>query len=147
MTLFRTFFAGEIKRADVRTVGDKSVLEFSLCRKNYGKKDASPDDATFTWINVAIWDPKEFIAENAKKGAYVAGSGEMEMTSYIDKEGEKKAKITIRTTGFDIEFQRGFAGDAEPAAQSEQRKAAVKPAENYRPRQAAPVVADDEPPF
>jgi single-stranded DNA-binding protein len=147
MTILRMFFAGEIKRADVRAVGDKSVLEFSLCRKNFAKKDASPDDVTFTWVNVSVWDPKEFVVENARKGVFVAGSGDCELTSYIDKEGEKKPKLSIRTTGFDIEFQRGFSGDEEPAAQSEQRKAAVRPAENYRPRPAPGTVtyADDAP--
>ncbi len=100
MSLMRLTFAGKIKKAESRRAGDKDIIEMSICRKNYGKKE---DDPTFTWINVTVWEPPEWMRAKAIKGAFVAGCGEFTLRSY-EKDGVKRQSAECRCTSFDVEI-------------------------------------------
>jgi hypothetical protein len=130
VTVLRLTFAGEIKRADIKSAGPKTVAEVSLCRKNYAK-EGQPE--TFTWVRVSIWEPADWMLAKLVKGAFIAGSGEMSARSY-QKDGADKTSIEIRCTGYDVELPReAHSQDREPP----------KP----EPRRPAPGGGDDEPPF
>ena len=102
---FRLLFSGEIKKPNLRQAAGKDVLEFSLCQKNYSREGVAP---TFTWVNVVIWEPKQFLIDQAVVGAFVSGIGKMELGSY-EKDGAKIPKITVKASGFDVDFARAGA--------------------------------------
>lgn len=135
MSVFRIFFAGEIKKVEHRTAGDKQVMSLSVCKKNYAKQG---EDATFTWLNVSVWGPlPDWLVNKAIKGGFIAGSGEFSMRSYTDKDGKKAVSAECRSTSFDVES----AGTADVTPEAAPVKAPPK-------KPAAVAVADeDEPPF
>ncbi len=141
MSLLRLTFAGQIKKAECRRAGDRDIIEMSICRKNHGKKD---DEPTFTWINVTVWEPPEWMRAKAIKGAFVAGCGEFSMRSYETKEGVKKSSADVRCSSFDVELGADAGEASEPAA-------APAPSQESKIRHrhvpVATAATDDEPPF
>lgn len=138
MTVFRLTFAGQIKKAEHRQVGDKNVLTLSVCKKNYAKDGQEP---TFTWINVNVWGPlPDWLVSKAVKGALIAGTGEFSMRSYQDKNGAKCVSAEARCQSYDVVVGTDEALEAA-APQKSQAKAPSKP--------AAAVAEDDDsqPPF
>lgn len=140
MTLFRLQFAGQIKKAERRQVGPQTVVELSVCKKIKGKTDA---EDSFTWVRVSLWKPADFQIDRLKAGAFIAGSGEFSLRSYVDKNGAKAVSADVRCSSFDIEI-----GDSTPI-----RVGAVSSppsAVRYPPRTPDPTPppqSDDEPPF
>lgn len=135
MSNFRLQFSGIIKKAEHRSVRDKSVVEVSLCKKNRTKEG---DPEAFTWVRVSIWDPPDFMAPKLIKGNFIAGSGDMTNRSYEGKDG-KATSTDVRCASFDV--------DVVEVAQSGGAPAASAPAAPRRPAPAAAPDPDDEPPF
>ena len=141
MTIMRIQFAGEIKKADHKMAGDKPLCEVSLCRKHKGRNGG---EDTFTWLKVCLWQPAEFQTPKLVKGAFIAGSGDVELRSFMNKDNVKQQSLECRCTSFDVEVTEG-------KPQSDQATPAPAP----RPlapqnRSAAPVgggMGNDEPPF
>lgn len=132
MSLLRLFFAGQIKKVEHKTAAGKALVEVSICKKNRTKEN---DKETFTWIRATIWEPAEFQVAKLFKDAFIAGSGEMTLRSYADKDGKDRVSCEVSCRSFDVEVSGPQAAPAEaaPAAPSKPRGA-----------KAAPV-ADDEP--
>ncbi len=132
MPNLRLQFSGEIRKCEHKTLGGKPMVELQICKKNYTKQG---DESTFTWVRVAVWEPKEF--QCFYEGGFVAGSGEFSMRSFVDKDGNKKQSAEVRCTSFDIETPR-----APEAAVTQ------PPAPSPRPtRPASGGGGDSEPPF
>lgn len=133
MTIFRMIFSGQIKKAEHRTAGGKSLVEVSICKKT--SRPNEPD--AFTWLKVSIWEPADFQAAKLVKGAHISGSGEFKMRSY-EKDGAKGVSAEASCRSFDVEVVS--EGGTEPA-HTEARPAPSRP--------AAPAAGpgDDEPPF
>lgn len=138
MTILKAQFAGEIKKADHKDVGGKKLVEVSICKKNRGKQ-GEPD--VFSWLRVAIWSPADFQIPKLVKGAFIAGSGDMQLRSYEGKDG-KATSLECSCTSFDIEVSDGLA-------RSEQRDApTTAPAASIKPRLPVSSDADESgPPF
>lgn len=118
MTILRIQFAGEIKKAESKNVGGKSMVELSLCRKHKGRNGG---EDTFSWLRVSVWEPAEFQVPKLVKGAFVAGSGDFQLRSYQDKDGKDRVSAECRSTSFDIEVSDGQqrspqAATAQPGA-------------------------------
>ena len=136
MPNLRLQFSGEARKVEHKTIGGKAAVQISLCKKNYAAKDA---EATFTWITVMVWEPKEW--QTFHEGGFVAGSGEFTMRSYVDKDGAKRQSAEVRCTSFDIETPR-------PAEAGDEQTRAQKPAPVARPtRPSGPTHDDQGPPF
>lgn len=133
MTVFRLAFAGQIKKVEHRTAGDKPLAEVSVCRKNRGRQG---EPEAFTWVRVTIWEPADFQVAKLVKGAFVAGTGDMSARSFDGKDGAKMHSIEVRCSSFDVEVSDGAA--EEGTAPAPRRAPAAKP---------APATTDDEPPF
>lgn len=95
---FITHFAGHIKKHTQRNVGESTVIECSLCEKNYQKEG---EEVKFTWINVSIWISKGKWIPDLAKGSFIAGFGRMSMRSYM-KDQEKVNVIEVRCDGMNI---------------------------------------------
>jgi len=128
MSLFRLDFSGDIRKSETKNLGGKQMVEIQLCRKNFGKEEP----ATFTWIRVAIWEPKEWQLAQLQTGKFISGSGELTARSYVAKDGGKGVSLDVRCTSFDIDGARTDA----PAA---------KPQEASAPRVPTGGAADDVP--
>ena len=111
MTILRLTFAGQIKKAEHKTINGKALAEVSICKKQKGRNGA---DDTFCWVKASIWEPAEFQIAKLVKGAFIAGSGEFSSRSYDGKDG-KATSLECRCSSFDVEV----SGDAapQPAAQ------------------------------
>lgn len=135
MTILKAQFAGEIKKADHKEVGGKKLVEVSICKKNRGKQ-GDPD--TFSWLKICIWAPADFQIPKLVKGAFIAGSGDMQLRSYEGKDG-KATSLECSTTSFDVEVSDGSARSEAPAATEPQRAAPRLP--------TGGGTQDDGPPF
>lgn len=96
-------FSGEAKKVQLKNVGGKSLLEFSLCSKNYTK---AGDPEKWTWLRVNVWDPKEWLLALLHDGVFVSGIGEFTTRSYDASTGEKKMEAEVRCSGFDLDVAR-----------------------------------------
>ena len=130
---FRIQFSGDIRKSETKNLGGKQMVEIQLCQKNYAKQG---DEATFTWLRVAVWEPKDFQLPQLQAGCFIAGSGEFSLRSYVNKDGVKQQSAEVRCGSFDVSGPRQAAASA-PA-----------PAPSPRPRVPAPANDDDgSPPF
>lgn len=93
-------FAGLINKVEIKQAGSKPLAEISICKKNYAKEGEEP---TFTWIRVALWEPKEFQLSKLVKGAFIAGIGDFSMRSF-EHNGVKKQSAEVRCGSFDVEI-------------------------------------------
>jgi single-stranded DNA-binding protein len=132
--ILRMQFAGQITKAEHKMAGDKPLVEVSLCKKHKGRNGG---EDTFTWVRVNVWEPAEFQVPKLVKGSFIAGSGEFQNRSYVDKAGLKGVSSEVRCSSFDIEVSDGQP-TATPAAAAP--RPAAKPA-------VRPDLGNDEPPF
>lgn len=141
MTILRMQFAGEIKKAEHKTVGDKPIVEVSLCKKHKGRNGA---EDTFSWVRVTIWQPADFQSPKLVKGAFIAGSGDVELRSFVNKDNVKQQSLECRCTSFDVEITGGLTQEHSPGIAHH----AAKPVD-AQARKAAPVstAEDDAIPF
>jgi single-stranded DNA-binding protein len=120
----RLQFSGEARKVEHKTIGGKSAVEIQLCKKNYTPHG---QEATFTWVRVTVFEPKEF--QKFHDGGFVSGSGELSMRSYTDKDGNKKQSLEVRCTSFDVETPRGVEAQEAPAP-APRRPAPATPADD-----------------
>ena len=136
MTIMRLQFAGFIQKAEHKTAGAKSLVEMSICRKNYAKDG---EEATFTWCKIVLWEPPSWMAPRLVKGAFIAGSGEMTLRSYAKSDGSKGVSCDVRCTSYDIECGTPRDAQTEPTPGMGQGRAPVS--------QPAAAIDDSAPPF
>lgn len=137
MTTFRLAFSGEIKKAEHRNAGGKPLVEVSICKKNHTKQDEEP---SFTWAKINLWQPAEFQTAKLVKGAFIAGTGELTLRSYVNKDGVKATAMEVRCTSFDVEVADGSANTTTTAPAARPVKAPAKAA-------AADYDDNEAPPF
>ena len=126
MTQMRMSFSGEVRKPVVREYDGKNILSFQVMKKNYNKDKSA--EASYTWLNVTVFDAKPFqIAQFAEK-AFVAGSGEFTMRSYADKDGGKRQSADVRCNSMDVDSTYVERGEAESAPVKRAQKSVV-PAE------------------
>ena len=135
MPIFRLQFSGEVRKPQVKTIGQDQAVEFQLMRKNYGKADA---EATFTWIRVTVFKPQPWQIEQCQEGKFVAGSGEFTLRTY-EKDGVKRQSAEVRCQSFDFDGVRTSGGETASVS---------APAAAARPARPTPQTStNDEPPF
>ena len=144
MTVLRISFAGEIKKADVKSVGGKSLVELSICKKNR-TKDGEPE--AYTWLRIALWSPAAFQVPKLVKGSFIAGTGELTLRSYEGKDG-RASSLECSCSSFDVEVSDGSAKSgpidhhaAKPSDSAQNRS------EPRVPSQVGGGQGDTEPPF
>lgn len=139
MTLMRMFFSGQIKKAERRDAGGKPLVEVSICRKHKGRNGA---EDSYSWARISIWEPADFQTPRLVKGSIISGSGDIQLRSYVAKDGSKASSLDVRCSSFDIEVEEGPQGATEAPAKPIATRATPPP-------QAASKhdLADDEPPF
>lgn len=133
MPTMRLSFSGEVRKPQVKQIGQDQAVEFQLMRKNYGKKD---EEATFTWIRVTVFKPQPWQIQQCAEGKFVAGSGEFTLRSYINKDGAKAQSAEVRCQSFDLDGPRT----------EERTEAAAAPAPAPRPAIGGGA-SPGEPPF
>ena len=102
--IFRISFAGNITKAETKQVGEKTLVEVSLCKKFKGRNGG---EESYTWLRVNIWEPADFQTPKLVKGAFLAGSGEFQLRSFEGKDGSKQVSAECRCSSFDIEVTDG----------------------------------------
>ena len=121
MTQLRLTMSGIVKNIRHFNAGEHPAVEFSLCRKNRGKKD---EEATFTWARGIVFDPPEFM--KIEKGTELtAVNGEVTLRSYKDKEGNDKVSLDAKYSSFDVQLhgqKQGAVENPTPAPTSPKKK-------------------------
>lgn len=136
MTIIKCQFAGEIKKADIKDIGGKKLAELSICKKN--NKKGEPD--SWLWCRVNLWEPADFQLPKLVKGAFVAGSGDANVRTYIDKDGRERFSLEVRSSSFDVEVS-----DGSPRASGNSPVAETPPPAPRVPTGGG--TGDGEPPF
>lgn len=136
MTIMKCQFAGEIKKSEIKDVAGKKLAELSICKKNSKKGEAD----SWLWLRISLWSPADFQIPKLVKGAFIAGSGDANVRSYVDKEGRERSSFEVSASSFDCEISDGSARQDAPAP-------APVPAPSPRPRVDIGGGAGDEPPF
>jgi single-stranded DNA-binding protein len=109
-------FSGEVRKPVVREYDGKSILSFQVMKKNYNKDKSA--EASYTWLNVTVFDAKPFQVQQFAEKAFVAGSGEFTLRSYVDKDGSKRQSADVRCNSMDVDsayVERGETAEPEPA--------------------------------
>ena len=135
MTVFRMSFSGEVRKPTVKEYDGKKILSVQLMKKNYNKDKSA--EATYTWLSVTIFDAKPFQVAQFVDKAFVAGSGEFIMRSYVDKDGSKRQSADVRCNSMDVDSAYVEREQAEPAPVPRVQKSVVP----------AKVDDSDSPPF
>ena len=112
MPTMRLTFSGEVRKPQVKQIGQDQAVEFQVMRKNYGKKD---EEATFTWVRVTIFKPQPWQIEQCQEGKFICGSGEFTLRSY-EKDGQKRQSAEVRCSSFDLDGPHTGERAAAPAA-------------------------------
>ncbi len=126
-------FAGTLGRdAETRTAGSSDVTEFSVAVSGYDRRAKAK---TTTWLKVNIWGQRGAqLAGMVEKGSRVAGSGQLEIQSFTNRDGEEKLSYVV--TVQDLTLQSFKADRDEPAPKAAKGKPVVTAS-----------VDDDELPF
>lgn len=132
MSIFRLHFSGEVRKAQLKTIGNDQAVEFQLMRKNYAGKNS---EASFTWIRVTLFKPQPWQIQQCQDGKFVSGSGEFTLRSF-EADGQKRQSAEVRCSSFDLDGPRVDAST----------EAAPPPAAKPGPRIPAKA-HDDEPPW
>ena len=114
MTTLRITFAGYIAKAEHKQAGDKALVEVSI-KKTHKGRNGNPDD--YTWLRVNIWQPADFQVPLLVKGAFIAGSGDVQLRSYVAKDGSKGHSLECRSTSFDVEVAATIPKDGAAPSQ------------------------------
>lgn len=139
--ILRLSFAGQITKAETKQVGEKTLIEVSLCKKHKGRNGG---EDTFTWIRVNVWEPADFQVPKLVKGAFIAGSGEFQLRSFEGKDGSKQVSAECRSSSFDIEVTDGTPREVvNPHFEPTQR---TEPKVNVQMSKPAPYKAALNPP-
>ena len=121
MTVFRINFSGEVRKPTVKEYDGKKILSMQMMKKNYNKDKSA--EATYTWLNVTVFDAKPFQLAQFVEKAFVAGSGEFTLRSYVDKDGSKRQSADVRCNSMDVDsaYVEREQSDAPAPAKPERR--------------------------
>ena len=87
--------------SELKAVGDKSVLEFSIAVNSSYRKEDPP-----SWWQCSIWGARaEKLAQYLTKGTRLIVEGEPKIRQYEDKDGNKRMSAEIFVNN--IEFMGG----------------------------------------
>ena len=141
MTQMRMSFSGEVRKPVVREYDGKNILSFQVMKRNYNKDKSA--EASYTWLNVTVFDAKPFQTAQFAEKAFVAGSGEFTLRSYADKDGSKRQSADVRCNSMDVDSAYVEREQAEPGVYVSAGVKAKLP-----PKYAAPAKVDEaDPPF
>lgn len=116
------------RNADVKAVGDRFVINFSVAVSRKRK-----DLETTTWWNVNYWTKSDALAQYLTKGTPVLVSGEPHVRKYEKKDGGSGESLEIDAAQVQL---LGGREKQEPSA------TAAQPAQT--PRKPAPAQDDPE---
>ena len=110
-------FDGNLGRnAEVKQVGDNSVVEFTLAnRVGWGDKEKT------NWINCSAWK-KEKIAPYLTKGLKITVTGELTVRDYTKKDGTPGYSLDVRVQDISLPGK----GDTAQASAPQQPQVPAK---------------------
>lgn len=135
--ILRLTFSSHIKKVKYLTMGGKGCVQVAIAKKNYAKQGDEPD---WTWVNILITSPPDYLKEKIQKDAIIAGSGELSLKSFKNKVGETQKSLEVWCTGRDINVYES----TEKATEALERKK-TEPA--LKPIAKISQADDAEPPF
>lgn len=127
-------FAGTVGRdPETRAAGSTEVTEFSVAVNGY---DRRAKEKTTTWLKVNVWGQRGTqLAGLIEKGVRVAGSGQFEVQTYKNRDGETKTSYVVTCQDITLQSfkkdedekpkrdesrnQKGKSSKGKPAAQQE----------------------------
>lgn len=106
--------------AEVKTVGDVSVVTFSVaCTDKYKDAQGQMQQQT-TWFSCDLWRRQTGIAQYLKKGTQVWIAGRMRCDKYTDRQGVERTSWSIRVESIEL---LGGRREQAPLPESEGLKA------------------------
>lgn len=134
------------------TPNGQSVTNFSMATTRSWTDQAGEKQEKTTWFKVTTWGKlSELCAQYLSKGRLVLVEGEIDASSWVDKEGNARATLELNAKNVRFLGSNGDHGDDDekPAAKPVvNAKPVVKPAAKPMSKQApTPDYDDEEIPF
>jgi single-strand DNA-binding protein len=105
------------KDAEQKQVGDKTVINFSVCHtENWKDKDGNKCSKA-TWVECAQWTEKVGLLPYLTKGTMVYVEGVPEASAYQNKEGTAVGTIRLKVGA--IQLLGGNKNESAPQAAAE----------------------------
>lgn len=112
----KVFLVGNIsKDATSSQVGDKNVVNCNIA-VNQRKRDEPAD-----FFRLTIWNKQigEFVMKYLKKGDKVAVSGDLRVSTYVDKNNEKQFSLNVDVDSLEGASPRGGSSDLDTTTQND----------------------------
>lgn len=84
------------KDAEVKTVGDNKVINFSVAHTETYKDKNGEKQSKTSWVDCSQWVKSDAVAKYLTKGKPVAVSGEPSARAYKAADGEAKSSLCLR---------------------------------------------------
>jgi single-strand DNA-binding protein len=84
------------KDSEVRKVGEKQVINFSVAHSEKYKDAQGNQQTKSLWIECAYWSDRTAIAQYLKKGTQVYIEGQPEIEQYTTNDGRTGVKLKCR---------------------------------------------------
>lgn len=138
-----------------RTPGGYSVADMGLAINSYKKSKTGQREEETTFVSVTIWGKSaENAAQYLHKGSPVHVTGRLRTESWTDKNGQKKSKLSVVSSGIQyLEKKQSFGQNQNNYAQNpyspnpQQNQYSAPPPQNQAPNyQQQNFVAPPPPP-
>lgn len=111
----RTDLIGRIvKDAEVKTVGEAEVVEFSIASTDRVKRDGDWQDYS-SYFDCVKWNPGG-VVKYLTKGRQIAISGKLRQDRWQTPEGQNRSKVKIHV--FDLQLLQQPKGASDPGPDS-----------------------------
>lgn len=131
-------FAGYLGRdAEVRTVGDNKVCNFSIAvRTGWGDREST------LWVSCALWGERgDKLSQYLTKGSAVTVSGDVDIRQYDKKDGTAGAEMTCNVQRITLQ---GGPREEKGTAPYRKDKGDRKTSADVEP-QGKPAAAEEDP--
>lgn len=110
---------GNVGSADLKQVGDTSVLNFTVASNRRYTNNAGEKVEETTWVRVAIWGKyAQAMAPHITKGKAVAVIADrIRVNAYINKDGQAAASLEV--TASNVTLMGGGNGNGQQAQVAE----------------------------
>ncbi len=118
--------------AEVKSVGNNSVVEFSIANSQYVGQGKGYNGGAYdtAWFKCAVWmkdaSDAHKIAGDIRKGAEVSASGDYTLEVWKDNDGKTQQAYKLKLSRGDFKVSRPGSGDTAPSGNAQRSNAPVR---------------------
>lgn len=118
------------KDAEVKQVGGKSVINFSVASSETWKDKEGNKQERTTWFDAAIWREQTAIAQYITKGTQVYLEGTVNARAFMDKENQPKGSIVVNVQNIQLLSTKQEVSN-QPITSTQAQAPSSKPSQTF----------------